>query len=152
MTLDYHLSQHLRCDFCATLSLMTLHKIFMSKRHTRISQGRTQKIQLVTPVTCWMETVQTARNLGTSYHRVVRQTLDNYWTENPIVVQALSRPCPLSVQVQGLSVPCQIQLQGLSRPCPKKLWLDRDWTWRSRVCPDYVQQDLWTLSKLIAWT
>ena len=41
--------------------------------------------------------------LETPDHRVVRQILDKSWTRNPIFVQHLSKPCPMSVHVQDLS-------------------------------------------------
>ena len=62
--------------------------------------------------------------------------MDRDWTGNPISVQRLSRPCPMSVHVQGLSICCPTEVRCLSGPCPNHLPLDRDWTRKSSVCQD----------------
>ena len=66
--------------------------------------------------------------------------LDKSWTQNPIFVQSLSTPCPMSVQTRRLYrvCPVDVKCQSRSRPIPQPL--DRDWTWKSRVCPKADQQ------------
>ena len=88
--------------------------------------------------------------MGTPCPRVVRQTLDKHWTDNPIFVKSLSNLCQKSVQVQGLSVLCQREVRCLSKLCLEKVSSDTNWTWKSKLCPSIVQQNhLWTLPKVL---
>ena len=61
------------------------------------------------------------------------QTLSNYC---PTTVQLLSNSCPGTLPVHTLSRYCPIPVQFLS----KSQTLDREWTFMSKVCPNFVQQ------------
>ena len=86
--------------------------------------------------------------------------LDGDWTQNPISVQCLSKPCPMSVQSQKKYKVCpikyricpksveylsnsetlgqrlDIEIQHLSRHCPMKNYQERQF---HNLCPIFVQ-------------
>ena len=95
--------------------------------------------------------------------------LDRDWTQNPISVQCLSKPCPMSVQSQEKYKVCpikyricpksveylsnsetvgqrlDIEIQHLSRHCPMKIIRRGSFIifvqcfFKSNVCPDFLE-------------
>ena len=66
---------------------------------------------------------------------LAKEWTDKLWTDIGHEIQPLSK-------VQGLSIGCPPKNTMSVWTLSKKLSLDRDWTWKSKVCPAAVSQTL----------